>query len=182
LPESADLVRGTVPADDGLEVEQEFTQQGNQATYSLTTRGEAWVPTTGGWVQDQLWDLGLSPAPSLRLWANMGAGETNLDLDGLNLSQLEVENGLGFTTVTLPDQGSFRVSIEQAIGTITVILPEDLAVRIRADTAMAGRDLPDDWIQAGDNVYTSPGYTSATDRAEVTLSLPMGWLTVRYEE
>jgi hypothetical protein len=182
LPESADLVRGTVPADDGLQVEQEFAQQGDQATYSLTTSGEAWVPTPGGWDQDQLWELGLSPAPSLRLWTNMGAGETDLDLRGLNLSQLEVDNGLGFTKVVLPSQTSYRASIEQAIGSITVVIPQDLAVRITADTALAGRNLPAGLVQEGENVYTSPGYATASDQADVSLSLPIGLLTVRYEE
>jgi hypothetical protein len=182
LPESADLVRGTVPADDGLQVDQEFAQQGSQATYSLTTRGEAWVPNLGGWDQDQVWDLGLSPAPSLRLWVNMGAGQTDLDLGGLNLNRLEVDNGLGFTEVLLPAEGSYEASISQAMGGITLVLPESLAVRITADTGLTGRNLPTGFVQEGDNVYTSPGYGTATDRVQVDLSLAMGMLTVRYEQ
>ena len=182
LPESADLVRGTVPADDGLTVEQEFAQQGDQATYSLTTSGATWVPTPGGWDQDQLWDLGLSPAPSLKLWVNMGAGQTDLNLDGLNLERLEVENGLGFTEVMLPDQGDYIVSISQAMGGISVVLPETLAVRIEADTALAGRNLPSSLVKEGDNVYTSPGYGTATNRVDLTLSVAMGMVTVRYEQ
>lgn len=182
LPESADLVRGTVPEGDGLGVEVSFAQQGNQATYSLTTSGEAWMPTPGGWDQDQVWDLGLSPAPSLKLWVNMGAGQTDLDLGGLTLSSLEVDNGLGFTEVTLPAEGSYSASIGQAMGGITVILPQTLAVRITADTALAGRVLPDGFVQERDNVYSSPGYSSAGNRVDLNLSLAMGLVTVRYEQ
>lgn len=182
LPESADLIRGTVPKDDGLGVEVDFAQQGDQATYSLTTSGDVWIPTFGGLDQDQVWDLGLSPAPSLKLWVNMGAGQAELDLGGLNLESLEVDNGLAFTEVVLPGEGSYTASINQAIGGITVVLPESLAVRIKADTALAGRKLPDGFVPEGDSVYTSPGYSTAENRVDLTLGLAIGMVTVRYEQ
>jgi hypothetical protein len=182
LPESADLIRGSVPKDDGLGVEVSFDQQGNQATYTLTTSGEAWMPTPGGWDQDQVWELGLSPAPSLKLWVNMGAGQTDLDLSGLNLNLLEVDNGLGFTEVLLPAEGNYSASISQAMGGITVVLPQSLAVRITADTALAGRVLPDGFVQERSNVYASPGYGTASSRVDLNLSLAMGLVTVRYEQ
>lgn len=182
LPESADLIRGSVPKDNGLGVEVSFEQQGNQATYTLTTSGQAWMPTPGGWDQDQTWDLGLSPAPGLGLWVNMGAGQTDLDLAGLNLNRLEVDNGLGFTEVFLPAEGNYTASISQAMGGITVVLPQTLAVRITTDTGLAGRVLPDGFIQERSNVYTSPGYSTASSRVDLDLSLAMGLVTIRYEK
>lgn len=182
LPESADLIRGTVPAGDGLGVEEEYAQQGEQATYSLTTSGEVLAPNFTGWDQDQVWDLGLSPAPSLQLWTNMGAGQIELELSDLNVRGLEAENGLGFTTVTLPAEGSYQASISQAMGGITIVVPKGLAVRISIDTALASRNLPSDFVREGDDVYTSPGYGTATDRADLNVSVAMGLLTVRYEE
>lgn len=182
LPEAADLIRGTVPADGGLGVEETFGQQGNQATYRLTTSGQVWVPTAGGWDQDWVWELGLSPAPSLKLWINMGAGQTDLDLDGLNLSGLEVDNGLGFTRAILPAEGSYQAKISQALGGATIVVPEGLAVRITAETGLAGRDLPGDLIRESDNVYRSPDYASASHRVDLTVDVAMGLLTVRYEE
>jgi hypothetical protein len=104
-----------------------------------------------------------------------------LDLTGLNLTDLQTEMGLGLTRVTLPAEGRFQATIDGAIGQMTVVVPESLGARIHLDTGMSVRSIPDGYRREGD-VYTSPGYEAAEERADLYLSQAMGILEVRDRE
>ena len=139
------------------------------------------MPFTGHAGQ-RLWDLGLSPGVPLTLKVNSGVGANNLDLSGLTLDELSVSTGVGRTVVTLPAEGGFSANISQGIGELVVVVPEGLGVRIKANTALAARDMPDDFVSAGENVYTSPGYATAEQRVDLEAGIAIGKLTVRYPE
>ena len=181
LREAANLVEGTVYLDKGEKIEENLTVQGNRATYTLKSGQVPWVPFTGQAGQ-RLWDLGLSPGVPLTLKVNSGVGANNLDLSGLTLDELSVSTGVGRTVVTLPAEGGFSANISQGIGEVVVVVPEGLGVRIKANTALAARDMPDDFVSAGENVYTSPGYATAEQRVDLEAGIAIGKLTVRYPE
>ena len=181
LREAANLVEGTVYLDKGEKIEENLAVQGNRAAYTLKSGQVPWVPFTGHTGQ-RLWDLGLSPGVPLTLKVNSGVGANNLDLSGLTLDELSVSTGVGRTVVTLPAEGGFSANISQGIGELVVVVPEGLGVRIKANTALAARDMPDDFVSAGENVYTSPGYATAEQRVDLEAGIAIGKLTVRYPE
>ena len=181
LPEAANLVEGTVYREEGEEVEEDFSTQGNRATYTLKSGEMAWVPF-GGQAGQRLWDLGLSPGVPLTLKVSSGVGANKLDLSGLTLDELTVNTGVGRTVVTLPAESSFSANISQGIGELVIVVPEGLGVRIKTSTALAARDLPADFVSAGENVYRSPGYSTAEQRVDLEAGIAIGKLTVRYAE
>jgi len=61
---------------------------------------------------------------------------------------------------------------------VVVIIPTGMAARIRVDTGLAVSDLPDSYRQR-DDVYTSPGYSSADDRVDLEISQAIGKVTIR---
>jgi hypothetical protein len=69
----------------------------------------------------------------------MGAGESDLDLDSLTLTGLDLEIGAGKTTVDLTgDYGQdLDVSIEGGVGEATVQLPSEVGVRVRAEDGLS---------------------------------------------
>ncbi len=176
LPEAANLVEGTIYHNQNEEVQETF-EDGTRASYSLRSEGGNWVPfgTSG---LSRLWELGLTPGAALDLEADVALGEVHLDLTGLQLERLKVSIGLGGTQVTLPTSGSFEGSVESGIGVTEIVVPDGMAVRIEANTALAFRNMPDDYEQDG-NVFTSPGFDDAENRVELTVNQPMGGLTVR---
>ena len=101
LPESANLVEGSLQLAGEEEVDQVFSHDGERATYELRTTKQAWGPFFGGLGSQHAWDLGLSPAPMLQLKTDLGMGEAQLDLTGLTLADLQTDMGVGFTKVTL---------------------------------------------------------------------------------
>jgi hypothetical protein len=180
--ESANLIEGTIRLVKGEEATEAFSQQGNRATYSLNTGGEAWVPFSGGWDNRRVWELGLSPGAALQLRTDVGAGETVLDLSGLILSDLASTMGLGHTKVTLPADSEFTGQVDQAIGVVEIIVPQGLPLRLQAETALAGRQVPDDFQREGDNVFLSPSYASSDNQVDLKVSVAIGLLTVSYSE
>jgi hypothetical protein len=68
------------------------------------------------------------------LRVQMGAGESDLDLDSLELTGLVLEMGAGKTTVDLTGDYTrdFDASIQGGVGEATVMLPSKVGVRARA--------------------------------------------------
>lgn len=181
LPESADLIRGTVHAGKGAEVTQEVEREGTRTTVALRQAGAPWAPFAGGANSQQVWDLGLSPAPELELHADVALGEAALDLSGLTLRDLGLSMGLGVVNVRLPSQGRYQARVEGAIGGMTVVIPEDLPARIKVDAGLAVRQVPEGYRKDGD-VYVSPGYDTAQDRVDLTVGQAIGLVRIRQAE
>jgi hypothetical protein len=181
LPEAANLIEGKIQLAGGEKIEQDSSVIGSQATYELRTAQGSWSSFTWAWNDRRVWDLGLSPGATLALEANLGAGEAVLDLTDLTLGQLQAEVGLGRLEITLPATGQFEGTVEGAIGQTVIIVPQGMAVRIKADTGLAGRDLPAVYQEDGD-IITSPGYATAVNRADLQVSQAIGLLEIRAEE
>jgi hypothetical protein len=81
------------------------------------------------------WDLRFNDEVPTDLVVEMGAGESDLDLDSLTLTGLDLEMGAGETTVDLTgDYGrGFDASIEGGVGEATVLVPSEVGVRVRAE-------------------------------------------------
>lgn len=178
LPESARLVEGEVHLGSGERLRRAFVVEGETATFTLSSKGD-FVPFAGGWGDEWVWDLGLNSDVPLELDISIGAGQSDVDLTGLTVSDLEVSMGVGQITVVLPDEGRFEVEIDGGIGEIIVVIPEGMAARIRMDTALVPRNLPAGYRQR-DDVYTSPGYDSAENRVDLRVSLAIGNVSIRH--
>jgi hypothetical protein len=178
--ESANLIDGEIRKgrSEGI---QESYRPGDTAIYNLSTDGPSWDFATGAWDESRVWDLGLSPAASLALETDMAVGDDQFDLTGLTIERLSADMGMGRILVTLPSTGRFSVELSQGLGVIEIVIPEGMAVRIQADTAMAGRQMPDGLVK-DEEYYTSPGYDSADNRVEIDAAVAMGLLKVRYQE
>ena len=180
-PEAANLVEGEIRHGTNEDIQESFSQEGDTATYNLSTGSGSWGTFPGGWDQSRAWELSLSPGASLALSADMAVGDSALDLTGLTLDDLNAEMGVGRLKVTLPATGQFAAKLSQGVGVVEIVIPEGMAVRIQTDTAMAGRQMPDDLVK-DEEVYSSPGYATAANRVEIEAGVAIGLLKVRYQE
>jgi hypothetical protein len=180
LTDSANLVEGSIPRSFEDSVERDFEVEGETATFSLRPPGAA-IDSFVGSAGRGLWAVRINPEVPVHLDLDLGMGETQVDMTGLTVRDVQVSMGLGQTTVILPDEDGFQATIEGAIGQTTVIIPQGLALRIKLDTGIAGRQLPPDY-QRQDNIYTSPGYEGADNQAELQASQAIGRITIRYSE
>lgn len=81
------------------------------------------------------WDLRFNEDVPIDLNVQMGAGESDLDLDSLTLTELDLQMGAGETTMDLT--GSYdrdiAATIEGGVGEATVQLPSEIGVRVNAE-------------------------------------------------
>ena len=81
------------------------------------------------------WNLRLNDEVPTDLVVQMGAGESDLDLDSLALKGLDLQMGAGKTTVDLTGDyaKSFDASIQGGVGEATVLLPSEVGVKAKAE-------------------------------------------------
>src|SRR5215203_586054 len=88
------------------------------------------------------WDISFNDEVPTDLVVQMGAGESDLDLDSLALKGLDLQMGAGKTTVDLTGDytQSFDASIEGGVGEATVLLPSEVGVKAKAEGGLGKID------------------------------------------
>jgi len=113
------------------------------------------------------WDLRLNDEVPTNLRVEMGAGESDLDLDSLTLIGLDLQMGAGKTTVDLTGDydRDFDASIEGGVGEATVLVPGEVGVRVRAEGGLG--KINAEGFQREGEAYVNDAYGDS----EVTLDV-----------
>ncbi|MDR7079202.1 hypothetical protein J2Y03_004260 [Neobacillus niacini] len=109
-----------------------------------------------------VWNLTLTDEIPLDLRVNSGASDTNLDLKGLNLKELDVNAGVGNITIDLGGKWneSFDAALALGVGQSTIILPKDIGVKIESSKGIGTADFVG-FISKGNGVYVNEAYEDA---------------------
>src|SRR5215210_6717637 len=88
------------------------------------------------------WDIRLNDEVPTDLVVQIGAGESDLDLDSLSLTGVDLQMGAGKTTVDLTGDyaQSFDASIQGGVGEATVLLPSEVGVKAKAEGGLGKID------------------------------------------
>lgn len=149
-----------------------FTLRDGVAAYSLRAQsGAAGVPW-GGPDAGERWDLRLSRTAPLRLSLDTGVGMASADL-----SELQVNGGVGRIVLTLPRQGQLQGSINSGVGQLQIIVPQGVAACIEINRGLGRVQVPADYTRRG-NLYQSPDYAESEHRVELTLNGGAGGITI----
>ena len=86
------------------------------------------------------WDITMNDEVPTDLMVQLGAGESDLDLDSLSLTGLDLQMGAGKTTVDLTGDYAkgFDASIQGGVGEATVLLPSEVGVKAKAAGGIGG--------------------------------------------
>jgi hypothetical protein len=124
------------------------------------------------------WDLRFNDAVPTDLHVEMGAGESNLDLDSLTLTGLDLQMGAGKTTVDLTgDYGqSLEASIQGGVGEATVLLPSEVGVRASAEGGL-GKINASGLQREGDS-YVNDAYGDSEVTLEVDVQGGVGQINL----
>lgn len=170
------LVDGVIHRWRGETVHQDYSISNGIGTFTLHSEGLNMIYPTSSQFHWS-WDLGVSPEIPMDLDVEMGAGEIQLNLSGLQVSNLEVSLGVGKTTVVLPAFGEGEAEISGAVGEMFIIVPSDIAVRIQSDIGLANIRVPNDYVRE-DDIYTSPDYTPGGNYIDLVVSQAIGLVVV----
>jgi N-terminal domain of toast_rack, DUF2154 len=88
------------------------------------------------------WDISLNDEVPTDLVVQVGAGESDLDLDSLTLTGADLQMGAGKATVDLSGDYTrdFDATIEGGVGEATVLLPSQVGVKAKAQGGLGKID------------------------------------------
>jgi predicted small secreted protein len=114
------------------------------------------------------WDIRLNDELPTDLVVQMGAGESDLDLDSLTLKGLKLQMGAGKTKVDLTGDyaKSFDASIQGGVGAATVELPSGVGVKAKAQGGLGSINAGEGLKKVGDS-YVNDAY----GESDVTLNV-----------
>ena len=83
---------------------------------------------------NNVWDLNFTNDVPLTLRVDMGAGQGNLKLHGMNVTDVELHMGAGKVVLDLtgPRRSDLNVSVKGGVGQATIRLPKDVGVTAHA--------------------------------------------------
>lgn len=122
------------------------------------------------------WKIRLGGSLPVDLSVDLGAGESALDLRGIDLGSLDVDMGVGEMTLDLsgPRTKSVRVSIDGGIGHGTILLPRDIGVRVDVDGGLGSVEARGLNRMDRKHVYTNDAWDRSEVRVEVEIDAGIG--------
>jgi hypothetical protein len=163
-------------------VEQRLDRSGSSARLDLRT---ASLPVFTGWpfvmVNEGLsWNIGLTREIPLQLEVETGASETRLNLQDLLITDLSIKTGASSSMVTLPaNAGGTRVNVQSGAASVELTLPQGVAGRIHVQSGLAGVHIDQNRFPATGSGYETPGYETATNKAEIFVETGVASITIR---
>jgi predicted small secreted protein len=114
------------------------------------------------------WAISLNDEVPTDLVVEMGAGESDLDLDSLTLTGLDLQMGAGKTTVDLTGDYAqdFDASIQGGVGEATVLLPSEVGVKAKAEGGLGkinAKGLKREGDSYVNDAYGNSGVTLSVD-------------------
>lgn len=158
-------------------VEHEVRYEGDRVRLHLRPPDRGPISIGQGVPND--WALRLSEAIPLELTFHTGASEAHLDLSALQVEDLTLNTGASSTVLTLPARGRMTASIRAGAASLEVIVPAGMAARLRIRSGVGSVGVDHTRFPRQGDVYQSPDYEQAADRAEITIVAGVGSVTIR---
>ncbi|WP_053365242.1 toast rack family protein [Bacillus sp. FJAT-27245] len=128
------------------------------------------------------WKIALTDEIPIDLRVNAGVSSTELDLRGVELSNLEVDGGIGDIEINLGGkrEKGFHTILNLGVGKTTIILPKDVGVKITTDKGI-GQVGMDGFTKKGKNVYVNEAFEDSDDVIIIDSNLGVGEVNFKEE-
>jgi N-terminal domain of toast_rack, DUF2154 len=125
------------------------------------------------------WNLRLNDEVPTDLVVQMGAGESDLDLDSLALTGVNLQMGAGKTTVDLTGDYAqdFEASIQGGVGEATVLLPSEVGVKAKAEGGLGTINAKG--LQTVGNSYVNDAYGESDVNLSVDVQGGVGEINLK---
>lgn len=126
------------------------------------------------------WDIHLNSRIPIALTADLGLGNSTLDLASVRLTRLEIDSGTGNTTVTLPQPASsVPITIDGGVGNLTLAIPEGAAARITVDTGIGNVNADSRFTKQGEDTWVTGNYATSTNKLDINIDAGVGNVDIR---
>jgi hypothetical protein len=120
------------------------------------------------------WDMKLGRAVPVDLNINLGAGQSDLDLSGLQIRRIEIDMGVGEMNLDIQGEHkeSFDVKIDGGVGSAKLYLPVEVGVKVSVDGGI-GSVNPHGLTKRG-GAYVNDAYGRSPVTIEVEIDAGIG--------
>lgn len=178
-PLGRDVFRGEFEFSPAV-LEPEITSGTSGETIAVTVRQAEMHGFPFGSTVRNSWDLELAEGVPMSLRVDLGAGHGELDLVGLQLTDLVATMGAGDATIDLsgPREDDLSGVITAGVGELTIRLPEEVGVRVTGYADGLGEWEYEGFRKQGDALVNEAYGTAATS---IELDVQRGIGLVRLE-
>jgi predicted membrane protein len=121
------------------------------------------------------WNVHLTPSIPMSLNADLGTGNSTLDLSRLKVTDIDVNSGTGNTTVIFPSNaGQVTGKVDGGVGNLNLKIPDGVEARIDANSGIGNVNIDNRFTKQGDHIYTTGGYDKATNKLDLKLDVGVG--------
>jgi hypothetical protein len=140
--------------------------------------GPSFIPFVGP--AEGIWRFQLTQEIPLTLIVESGASSLNIDLQDVPATHIELKTGVSNSNLTMPARGVSLLDVEAGVASVNIHVPEGTPARIRVKEGISSLDVDTHRfprLEAGR--YQSPGFETATDRAEINIEAGLGSISVK---
>lgn len=125
------------------------------------------------------WDISLTGDVPVSIFLDSSVSEVRLDLSGVILDRLDVDQGVGSVKIDLGPQISrdADVNIEGGIGEVVLTLPEAVGIRVDSEMGLGSFEAPGLFRRGG--AYVNDAYGTAEISVEVEINAGIGSVKVK---
>jgi hypothetical protein len=125
------------------------------------------------------WVITLPKGVATDLSLQLGVGTSDVDLRGIDLTNLNALTGVGDTTIDLsgPRTTDLAAHIEAGVGRLTVRVPRTIGVRVTGRQDGVGHFTADGFVAEG-NTWVNPAYSAAGPKIVIDLVRGVGDVTL----
>jgi hypothetical protein len=175
---SESLATGTLEYFQGRSApQQDLSNANGQATLTLRQNdgGGFDFASWFGETRTPEWNLHLNPNVPTTFKANLGTGNSRIDLSESQASMVNIDSGTGNGTVFFPaNAGHVTGTVNGGVGNLSLIVPDGLEARIDVSSGIGNINMDDRFTKQGDNVYVTKDYSDAKNKLDLTLHVGIG--------
>jgi hypothetical protein len=139
--------------------------------------GPSFFPFIGP--SEGVWRFQIARDFPVMLSVEAGASALNIDLRDVLAKHLSVKTGASSVNVTMPSRGACLFDLEGGATSVNIFIPEATAGRIRVDGVTSMDVDTNRFPRLEPDLYQSPDFETAADRAEININSGLGKITVR---
>ncbi len=143
----------------------------------LVEAGPSFLPFLGP--SEGVWRFQLACDLPTLVTVEAGASSININLRDILAKHLAVKTGASSVNVTMPARGVCLFDLDGGATSVNITIPEMTAARIRVDGVTSMDVDANRFPRLGADLYQSPDFEEATDRAEINITSGLGRVTVR---
>jgi HSP20 family molecular chaperone IbpA len=145
----------------------EYSVTEGRGQLRVTQDGNHWHTQFG--TEDDEWNMRVTNGVPVDLHLQMGAGQSNLRLNGVDLKNLDVHMGAGQLDLDLTGERKNNVdgTIEGGVGQATIRLPKDVGVHVDASGGIGSVDARG--LKQEGSSYVNESYGKTPTKIELTV-------------